>query len=130
MIIAPDTDPLTAPYWEGARRGELLLQHCRACADCWHPPLPRCPSCLSPDVDWRPSSGAGRVYSYTVIHHATHPAVEDHVPYLVALVELREGPRMVANIRDCPADDVYVGMPVRVAFEPCGPATLPQFTPA
>jgi uncharacterized OB-fold protein len=130
MIIAPEPDPLTAPYWEGARNGQLLLQHCQACAACWHPPLPRCPSCLSDDVAWRPAAGEGHVYSYTVIHHATHPAVEDNLPYLVALVELKEGPRVVTNIRGCPAEDVHVGMAVRVVFEPCGPATLPQFTPA
>jgi uncharacterized protein len=131
MAIVPElTEPLTAPYWAAAARGELVTQHCLSCDRIWHPPLPRCPHCHATGTDWRPVSGKGTVYAYTVVEHATHVAMREHVPYVVAIVELAEGPRVVTNIRGCLPGDVRVGMPVRVAFERLTPAvTLPQFVP-
>lgn len=129
MPVAPDPDPLSAPYWEGARRHELLLQVCRACGATWHPPEPACPACQSGDVAWQPASGRGVVYAYTVVHHATHPAFADEVPYNVALIDLEEGPRVIANVR-CPDADLRCDMPVRAIFEDHDGYTLPQFRPA
>ena len=131
MLIVPLPDPLTRPYWEGARRKELLLQRCRPCGHIWHPPTPICPVCQSKDYEWRPASGRGEVYSYTVVHHPAHFAVADKVPYLVALVTLEEGPRVVANILDCHHDDVWIEMPVAVTFQEIAPdVVLPQFRAA
>ncbi|GAA5161394.1 MULTISPECIES: Zn-ribbon domain-containing OB-fold protein [Amycolatopsis] len=129
MAILPVPGELTAPYWEHARRHELALQHCRSCDRLWHPPLPRCPHCHSATLDWHRVSGRGTVYSATVVEHPTHAALADRVPYVVALVELAEGPRVVANIRGCEPDEVHIGQPVRVTFEDVtDEITLPQFT--
>ncbi len=130
MAIIPTHSGLTRPYWEEARRGRLVTQHCRDCDRIWHPPLPRCPHCHGTSLDWRPATGAGTVYSFTVVHHATHRALQTCVPYVIAIVELAEGPRIVTNIRGCEPEDVRVGMPVQVSF-PHVPeqVTLPQFRP-
>ncbi len=130
MKLIPAITALTEPYWEGARRGELLLQRCTVCSTLWHPPLPRCPSCHSDAVAWVPASGRGRVYTYTVVYHATHVAMKDRVPYISALIQLDEGPRILTNLRNCAEEDVRVDMPVRVLFEPLtDEITLPQFEP-
>ena len=109
---------LTEAYWAGARRGELLIQRCEACSERWHPPLPRCPACHSASVAWIPVSGRGRVYTYTVVYHATHVAMKDRVPYISALIQLDEGPRVLTNLIHCSEEDVRVDMPVHVVFEP------------
>lgn len=130
MRIVPKPDELTAPYWEGAREGKLLLQQCRNCGNTWHPPTPICNRCQSDDIAWRESSGRGAVYSHTIVQHATHVAMQGRTPYLVAQVELEEGTRVVANILDCPLEAVRIGMPVEVTFEEIAPGVvLPQFRP-
>lgn len=131
MLVLPKPDSLTRPYWDGAREGKLLFQCCNKCSHTWHPPLPICPQCHAKDYDWRPSSGRGTVYSHTTIEHAAHVAVDGRTPYLVALVTLEEGPRVVANILDCPSEAVTCGMPVELTFQEIAPDTvLPQFQPA
>lgn len=131
MLIVPKEDSLTRPYWEGARRHTLLLQHCRACRHVWHPPTPICPRCQSKDYEWKPASGRGTIYSHTIVHHPAHVAVQEKVPYLVALVTLEEGPRVVANILNCPNGEVRIGMPVKLTFQEIADGVvLPQFTPA
>jgi uncharacterized protein len=130
VAIIPDPGGLTRPYWEQARAGRLVLQHCRGCGHTWHPPLPRCPRCHATDTGWRQASGEGTVYSYTVVHHATHAALADRVPYVIAIVELAEGPRVVTGIRGAEPGQVRVGLPVRAVFEELTPeVTLPQFAP-
>jgi hypothetical protein len=130
MAIIPAPADLTRPYWEEARHGRLVTQHCRSCGRSWHPPLPRCPHCHGTSLAWRQVSGEGTVYSYTVVHHATHAALRNQVPYVIAIVELAEGPRIVANIRGAAGGQVHVGMPVRAIFEEVTQqVTLPQFVP-
>jgi len=130
MLIVPGPDPLTQPYWDGVAQGELRLQHCAACAHVWHPPLPMCPKCHSQDVAWRPVSGGGTLYSYTIAHHVVHPAMAGRVPYLIALVTLDEGPRVVSGLPGCAFDAVRVGMRLRLGFETIAPGVvLPQFYP-
>jgi uncharacterized OB-fold protein len=131
MLIVPKADTLTEPYWQGAKEGKLLLQHCRGCGNVWHPPTPICPKCQAKNYEWRPASGHGVVYSFTIVHHAAHVAVAKKVPYLVALVILDDGPRVVANILNCPMESVQVGMKVKLAFQEIAPGVvLPQFEPA
>jgi uncharacterized OB-fold protein len=130
MRLVPGVTSLTEPYWDGARRHELLIQRCSACGYVWHPPLPLCPECHSSAVEWTAASGRGRVYTYTVVYHATHAAMADKVPYISALIELEEGPRVLTNLRHCAEDDVRIGMPVAVLFEELtDEITLPQFAP-
>jgi uncharacterized OB-fold protein len=130
MAIVPGYSDLTGPYWEGARDGRLVVQHCAACDRIWHPPLPCCPHCRSADIGWRELSGDGTVYSYTVVTHPTHFEFAARVPYVVAIVELAEGPRLVTGITGCAPDQVRVGMAVRARFTPVtGDITLPYFEP-
>jgi uncharacterized OB-fold protein len=128
-MIQPEADDLTRHYWDGAKRGELLLQNCLDCRAVWHPPMPRCPSCHGERVEWRPSAGRGTVYSYIDVKHSVHPATDAWLPYRVFLVDLDEGPRLVSNCRKAIADSGLVpGARVKVWFEEIAPGVvLPQF---
>jgi uncharacterized protein len=131
MAVIPGSTELTAPYWTAAREGRLVVQECRSCGQVWHPPLPSCPHCHSADLGWRESAGTGTVYTYTVVMHPTHFAFADQIPYVIALVELAEGPRLVTGITGCAPDEVRVGLPVRVVFlEVAEGVSLPYFKPA
>jgi uncharacterized OB-fold protein len=135
MAIIPGMTDLTRPYWEAAREGRLVVQECGECGTLQHPPMPACPNCRCAChggvLRWREMSGEGTVYSCTVVRHATHAAFADQIPYVVALVELAEGPRLVTGITGCPPQDVRVGMPVRVVFrQVTNEVTLPYFEPA
>ena len=130
MAVVPGMTELTAPYWDAARDGRLVVQECRACGQAWHPPLPRCPHCHSADLGWRPVSGNGTVYTYTVVRHPTHFAFADKIPYVLALVELAEGPRLVTALTGIEPGEVQVGQPVHAVFrEVADGVTLPYFEP-
>jgi hypothetical protein len=107
---------LTEPFWKGTRRGVLLIQRCRACGHWrWTPKL-ACPHCWSEDTEWAEVSGRGTLYSYTVVHRPVDPA-QFRAPYVLAIVQLDEGPRLLTNIVDCELDALRVDMPVAVRFE-------------
>ena len=135
ITIVPVADDVSAPYWEGAARGELRLQRCPNCHAVWHPPLPRCPRCPTPDApQWFAATGEGVVESATVVHRAGHPAFADRVPYVVIGVRLTEGPLVVTNLvdHDDPERLVAVapagGTAVAVVFAGVAPGiALPQF---
>ena len=119
----------SAPFWDAARRGELVLQSCEVCGAVQHPAGPVCRECWSDRLVWRPASGRGTVYSYTIVHRTTTPGFSGETPYAVAIVELDEGPRLTTNIVDCPLDRVRIDMPVRAVFDPVGETTLIKFAP-
>ncbi|GAA2093742.1 hypothetical protein GCM10009780_39260 [Actinomadura alba] len=126
---APMIGPDTRFFWDGVREGELRVQKCGACGRLRHPPGPMCPHCHALDRDHVVASGRGELHSY-VVHH--HPPVPGRTgPYVVGLVELEEGVRMVGNVIGCPPGDVRIGMPVRLVFERLDDGlTLPQWIPA
>lgn len=126
-LPAPVVTPETAPYWDGARSGKLLLQRCLECGALRFYPRRACPSCWSERVEWTEASGRGRVHTFSVIHRPPAPAFATRVPYVVALVDLEEGPRMMANIVGDDALDVAIDEAVTVTFEPRGGVVLPQF---
>ncbi len=131
MAVVPGMTALTAPYWDAAREGRLVVQECRSCGQVRHPPLPRCPGCHDSQPGWREVSGAGTVYTYTVVRHPTHFAFADKVPYVLAIVELAEGPRLVTALVGVEPGEVRAGLPVRVVFREVAPGvTLPYFEPA
>ncbi|HYV66874.1 MAG TPA: Zn-ribbon domain-containing OB-fold protein [Myxococcales bacterium] len=126
----PQITPEMAPFWEAARRHELVVQRCRGCGDFRFPARDLCSRCLSREVDWVPVSGRGVIFSYAVMHQVYHPGFADQVPYAVVVVQLEEGARMLSNLLDCPVQDVRVDMPVEVVFEELTPeVTLPKFRP-
>lgn len=124
----PTPTAVTAPYWEAAREGRLVLPRCGVCSRVHHPPRAWCPHCWATELDWVEVSGAGVVVTFSVVHQPPSPTFE--VPYVLAVVELAEGPQMMADVVGCRPQDVYVGLPVRVTFEPRGDVVLPQFRPA
>ncbi len=128
----PPSSPLTEPYWEAARRGELSLQRCEGCDVRIFPPRAHCPECGGDALRWAPVSGRGTLYSYTVAHRPPHPAFADQLPLVVAIVELEEGPRMVTNLVDCDPSELEVGGAVVARFETIDDSdvALPVFSPS
>jgi hypothetical protein len=114
---APRPDADSRPYWEAAARGELVVQQCSSCATKRLPGRVLCPACWSDESEWVAATGRGTVYTFTMVHRAPSPAFADRVPYIVALIELEEGPRVVGNIVEGEAEHVRVGAPVSVRFE-------------
>lgn len=125
----PVPDAITAPFWEGCARRELRIQACRECGHRWLPASVVCPRCWSDRTAWVAASGAGTVFSFAVYHRAYHEAFRPLVPYVVAVVELAEGPRLVSNLVGIGPGRVRVGLPVRVEWEAVEGTMLPVFRP-
>jgi uncharacterized OB-fold protein len=127
----PRPTAVSLPFWEAAKRHELRVQRCGSCGANIFYPRELCPECLSSDLQWTAVSGKGTVYSYTIAETPTHPTFAEDVPYVIAIVELAEGPRITTNITGCPPDTVRVGMTVEVVFDDVTPEiTLVKFRPA
>jgi uncharacterized OB-fold protein/acyl dehydratase len=115
-------------FWAGTATGELRVQHCAKCELLRHPPGPMCPGCGATDPGYIVAAGTGEVFSYVVHHHPPVPGRRP--PYVVALVELTEGVRLMAELVDVPPDEVRIGMPVRADFiQVDGDLTLPVWHP-
>lgn len=126
----PSPNPLTAPYWDAAARGEFMLPRCAACGKFHFYPRATCPHCGADKLAWQAVSGKGEVYSFTIVQRAPSKGFEALVPYVVAVVALAEGPHLMTRLIDVPPDAVHIGMPVAVAFEPQDEQTrLPVFRP-
>lgn len=124
----PVTTTLTEHYWEEASHGRLLVQLCGQCGHRQHYPGALCRRCWSGDLSWMQARGTGVVWTFTVVGMAGHPAWKDETPYILALVQLDEGPRLMTNVVDCPVDDIHVGQ--RVQLSPLRDGQPPlQFTP-
>jgi uncharacterized OB-fold protein len=121
-IPAPTPTPETAPFWEAAAKGRLLVRTCTACGRAHHYPRPICPLCGSDRTEWKDSAGRGVIYSYSVMRRATPP-------YVIAYVTLEEGPTMMTNLVDCDFDALRIGQPVGWCGRPPTAAPVPMFTP-
>jgi uncharacterized OB-fold protein len=123
-IPAPPANPETAPFWEAAARGQLLIKRCSACGQPHYYPRALCPFCGRDATRWQPASGAGIIYSYSVMRRA-------ETPYAIAYVTLDEGVTMMTNLVDCDFDRLAIGQRVRLVFTPTdGGPPVPTFTPA
>ena len=126
----PVLNDVTRPFFEAAKRHELVVQRCKTCNHRFMYPREICPSCMSFDLEWMKASGKGRLYSFGVTRQPAHPAFSDVVPFIFALVQLEEGPRMISNLVECAIEDAYVDMPVEVTFDDVTPEfTLVKFKP-
>jgi uncharacterized OB-fold protein len=126
----PTADASTRPFWDAAREGRFLIKRCRACGRAHHYPRPFCPHCWSADVAWEDASGAATLYTWSVIHQNDLPPWPERVPYVAAVVELDEGPRVMTNVVDCEFERLRVGMPLQVTFRATSDdVTLPVFRP-
>lgn len=121
---------LTRPFWEAARRHELVLPRCKTCDHLFFYPRSECPHCLSSDLEWVKVSGRGRLHSFTIVRQPANAAFNADVPYAYAVVQLDEGPRLVSNMVQCDLDALRVDMPVEAVFDDVTPeCTLVKFKP-
>ena len=128
-LPSPTSDSM--PFWQGASEGLLRIQRCLACGTHRFPPGNRCPQCWTNEYEWVTAKGEGTLFTFTVMRRAYHPGLIGAVPYVVGVVELAEGVRLITNIVDCEPDHVIVGMPVRVTFTELQPdMSIPTFAPA
>lgn len=128
MRLAPTTTPDTEFFWNALRDHRLLIQRCRGCGALRHPPRPMCPACNALGWDTIEASGRGTVHGFVMPQHPAFPWFE--YPYIVALIALEEGTRLVSNLCDVAPGDVTIGMPVELFFERFdGDLVLPLFRP-
>jgi uncharacterized protein len=125
-----DVSVETKPFWDATAEGRLVLPRCTQCAATLWMPKAFCPLCGSSAVEWIPTSGQGVVYSFSITRKGAGVWAE-HSPYVIAYVELDEGPRVLSNVVGCAVDNVAIGMRVSVVFHPTddGPAVY-RFAPA
>jgi uncharacterized protein len=128
----PVADPVTAPFWESVKAHAMQLQRCNGCGRFIFYPRGVCPHCFSDDLAWQPVAGTGAVHAFTIVQRHPSPAFNDEVPYVVALIELDEGVRMLSNLVDIEPDParVKVRLPVEVVYDDAtDEVTLPKFRP-
>ena len=119
-IPVAESDGLSAPFWEGLREERIIVQQCRVCGTWQWGPEWICHHCLSFDMAWNDVKGVGRIYSWERSWHPVHPALKDHGPYIVVLVELPHcgNIRMIGNLLGDPLQDVVIDSDVEAVFEP------------
>jgi len=129
-IPLPQPTDASRPFWESCHRHELRIQHCLQCGAFIHYPKIHCPMDGSDRFDWPIMSGKGYVYSFVVVLRAFHASFKLQVPYVVAIIQLEEGVRMISNVVGIDPDKVYVGMRVEVEFDDVSAdISLPKFHP-
>lgn len=134
-LLAPAVSPApeAAPFWEAADRHELLLPFCGACEQFFFYPRTLCPVCGSRDVQWRRASGRGRLYTFCIQYRNSVPGLENAVPFVTAIVQLDEGPRLMTFLIGIEPDPKAIAcdIPVELDFlDLQGGHSLPVFRPA
>jgi uncharacterized OB-fold protein len=116
-VLRPQSNRDTAYFWEGTAAGELRLQRCNACEALRHPPGPACPDCGALDRGFVTASGEGEVFSWVVHRHPQVPGRQ--TPFVIALVTLDEGPRVLGELLGVDPDttDDLIGARVRIDFQ-------------
>lgn len=126
----PDITPMNAPFWNSLAAGELMYQRCQSCQLAVLPARTECPRCWQPRLEWHRASGAAKLVSWIVYHHAFHPAFASRLPYTVAVVELSEGARLVSNIVDvADPEQLRIEMPLILTIEQESGFAVPRFRP-
>lgn len=129
----PEPDGVTRPFWESLKAHQMRIQRCNDTGKFFFYPRGMSPFTLSENVSWEPVSGRGVIHTFTIIHQNRAPGFVDELPYVVAMVELDEGARLMTNIIDVAPDpeQVKIGMPVEIVYEDVTEEiTLPKFRPA
>lgn len=128
----PEVDAFTRAYWDAAAEGRLLVRRCGACGRAHHYPREFCPHCWSEDVVWEAASGLATLYTWSVVHRNDLPPFGERTPYVAAVVDLDEGPRMMTEVVDATEDmegaegELRVGMGLEVAFREGVPVFRPR----
>ena len=125
-IPLPKPDADTQAWWDAAAQGKLIYQHCRDCDNSQFPPRSFCMACHGRALEWRESAGSGTIASFTEVMRAPIPAFREMVPYVIALVDLDEGFRMMVNIVESDHAAVAIGARTRTVFRELDGVTLPQ----
>jgi uncharacterized OB-fold protein len=128
----PVPDSVTRPFWESLKAHAIQLQRCGECGQFVYYPRPVCPRCFSDALAWTPVSGRGVVHAFTIPHRHPNPAFAASVPYVVALIELEEGARMLSTLVGIPPtpEAVRVDLPVKIVYDDVTTEiTLPRFRP-
>ncbi|GHO87465.1 Zn-ribbon domain-containing OB-fold protein [Dictyobacter formicarum] len=124
-LLQQDSD--SRPYWDGLAQGELRIQRCASCSKAVFYPRSLCPHCHAATLNWIVATGRGSIYSYTVVHQA-YGAFATATPFVVALIELEEGVRLMSRLVDPPHERIQIGAPVQVVFQNVDEnLTLPYF---
>lgn len=129
----PQPDPVTQPFWDSLKQHAMKIQRCNDTGKYFFYPRGLSPFTLSDNISWEPVSGRGTLHAFTIVYNQRQPGFADEVPYVVAMVELEEGPRMMTNLVDVQADPehVKIGMPVEIVYDDVtDEITLPKFKPA
>ena len=122
MVAGSAPDAFSRVYWEAAADGRLLLRRCAGCGRAHHYPREFCPYCWSEDVGWEQASGRATLYTWSEVHANDLPPFRERLPYVAAVVDLEEGPRMMTAVVGCPAGELWIGMALAVTFDTAGPA--------
>ncbi|MDQ7783052.1 MAG: Zn-ribbon domain-containing OB-fold protein [Desulfomonilaceae bacterium] len=126
----PQIQPWSAPFWEGTKKHELLIQECAECGARIFYPRKYCPECWSSNMGWSRARGRGRIYSHTTTMTGVETKFLEDLPFVLAIIDLDEGVRMTGNVVDCDPDDVSIGMEVEVVFDDVtSEITLPKWRP-
>jgi uncharacterized OB-fold protein len=130
-MTAPIPTPETAPFWEAARQGHLRLPRCNSCRELIFYPRPFCPRCHHDEVTWEELSGRATLHTYVICHHRAGRGRGADAPYVLAIVELEEGPRMMTNVVGVEPvpESLILDMPLQVEFAERGDERVPVFRP-
>jgi uncharacterized OB-fold protein len=127
----PALTPEMKPFFDAAKRHELVVQRCAQCGTHRFPAREICSACLSRQAVWVRVSGGGEVFSFNIMHQVYHPGFAAEVPYGVVVIKLQEGAKMISNLVGVAPHEIKIGMPVKVVFEDItDEVTLPKFAPA
>jgi len=127
----PLPDAETQPFWDGCRGRRLLIKRCNACGRAYFYPRDFCPQCWSTDTSWEEASGRATLYTWSVVYRNDLPPFDQRTPYVAAVIDLVEGPRMLTNVEGCPFEELAMGMELVVDWRvESDEITLPVFRPA
>jgi uncharacterized OB-fold protein len=112
----PTVEDDTRPFWDAAKEGRFLVRRCNACRAVHHYPRPFCPACWSDDVEWLEASGRATLYTWSTVHVNDLPPFAERIPYIAAVVELEEGPKVMTTLVDCDGSDLTIGIAVQAQY--------------
>ncbi len=127
----PAVQPWTEEFWRATKKRRLLIQECQNCNTLIFYPRKYCPECWSVDLGWREASGKAKVYTFAIMRDMVEPQFMPDLPYVLAMVDLQEGIRMMTQIVECEPEAVEIGMDVDVIFQDITDQhALPLFRPS
>ncbi len=127
----PVPDPVTQPFWDSLKAHEMKIQRCNDTGKFFFYPRGMSPFTLSDNISWETVSGKGTLHAYTIVYNQRAPGFADEVPYVVAMIDLDEGARMMTNlvgVEDVSPENIKIGSPVEIVYEDVtNDITLPKF---